>query len=135
MKSNLDKLFKTNHDAEANGVWFMINDELGFRVRRFSEANPAMQQVMSKFFKPYARQLELGTLSAEKSREVMTRVFVHGCLVDWQGVEIDGQASVPFSKEKAVELLIALPDLFKTLMDYAQKIDSYKEETEDLGNS
>ena len=89
-----------------------------------------MKAAMAKFYKPYARQVETGTLGAEKEREITCKVFVHSCLVDWKGVEIDGQ-ECPFDADKAVELFLTLPDLMDTLVSYASDNKNYKE---DLGN-
>lgn len=131
MKTNLDKYFKTDSKLETEGVWFDLDDNVGFLVRRFGGNNsPSVKAAMQKHYKPYARQIEAGTLDQKKDLEIGVKVFVNACMLDWKGVEIDGK-EVPFSKEAAVDLLIKLPDLSKALIDYAQSLDSYKV---DLGN-
>lgn len=130
MKSNLDKFFKTDKSLEKSGVWLTISDEVGFLVKPFRPENPAMKQAMATHYKPVARQMELGTLDPEKEREIMAKLFVTASLVDWRGVEIDGEV-VPFSREVAVPFLVGLPDLFKTLMDYAQDFRNYQPEGDD----
>lgn len=130
-QSNLDKLFKADSAMEKDGVDFVISDTTSFRVRRFVESNPQVQAAMATHYKPVARQIAMGSMDQTKEREVMTKIFVNACLVGWKGVEMDGQP-VEFSKEKAVELLLGLPDLFKVLFEHAQKLENYREE---LGNS
>ena len=142
MKSNLDKFFKTDKDLEKTGVWLTISDDVGFLVKPFRPENPAMKQAMATHFKPVARQMELGTLDPEKEREIMAKLFVQVSLIDWKGIEIDGQPT-PFAKDVAIKFLIGLPDLFKTLMEYAQDFRNYQPEGEenhpefkvDVGNS
>lgn len=131
MKTNLDSIFKTNTNDEVDGIWMDINETVGFRVARFGGANDRLMKAASaKYYKPYARQADKGTLDSKKEREIMVNVFVGSCLRDWKGVEADGQ-EIPFSHEAAVKLFLALPDLFDTLHEYASDISSFRE---DLGN-
>lgn len=138
MKTNLDKFFKTDKEVEKTGVWFNLSDETGFLVKPFKASNPAVKSAMAVHYKPYARQVQLDAVDDAKAREIMTKVFVQACLVDWRGVEIDGVVT-PFSKEKAVEFLFELPELFNTLMEHASDYRNYKEEftegREEVGNS
>lgn len=132
IKSNLDSAFKTDASLEKSGVWFNINGTTKFLIRRFGGSNSQKLKVaMAKYHKPKARLIELDQLPIEESDLIMTKVFVESCLVDWEGVEIDGQET-PFSQDSAVKLFTELPELFKTLYKYAESFDSFKE---DLGNS
>lgn len=136
MKSNLDSLFKTDREVEKTGVWFNITDTTGFLVKPFSPSNPAIRAAHARHFKPYAHQIEHGTLDIKKEREIFIRIFVGACMVDWKGVEIDGK-EVPFEKEVAVNFLMELPELFTTLMKHAEDFRNYKIEDsgkEALGN-
>lgn len=137
MKSNLDKLFKTDKEVEKTGVWLEISDETGFLVKPFNASNPTIRAAHARHFKPYAHQIEHGTLDAEKEREIYIRIFVGACLVDWKGVEIDGKPA-KFDKDLAVKFLMELPELFTTLMKHAEDFRNYKSEhdgVEELGNS
>lgn len=132
MKTNLDKVFKNDSKSENDGIWFNVNEQTGFLVRRFGGFNsPKIKPALAKYYKPYARQVEAGTLSAEKENEIITRVFVEACLIDWRGVEIDGKET-PFEKELAVKFFCSLPELAETIIGYSQDSKNYRE---DLGNS
>ena len=138
MKTNLDHLFKTNSTMEEEGNWFNLSDDIGFRMRRFNDTNPNVRKALATYFKPYARQIEMGTMDPAKEREIMVKLFVNSSMIDWRGVEIDGKAT-PFSKEVAVKFLLGLPDLFQSLMAYAQDFKNFQAEDEgskeELGNS
>lgn len=135
MKTNLDKIFKTSAVIEKSGVWLDISEETGFLVRPFNKNNPNIKSAMAVHFKPHQRQIEMGTLDPSKEAEINAKVFVNSCLIDWKGVEIDG-VDTPFSKEVAIKFLVSLPELFETLMSYAQDYKNYQEiEDETLGNS
>lgn len=132
MKTNLDSLFKSNSSLETEGVIFEINDTTSFHVRRFGGKNATrVKAAMAKYYKPYARQVELGQLSPDKEHEILVNAFVDACMIDWKGVEIDGKES-DYSPEAAKELFNGLPELFAALHEYASSFDSFKE---DLGNS
>ncbi len=130
MKTNLDKFYKTDENHEKNGVWFDISDDVGFLVRPFKMTNPRVKAAMATHYKPYARQVELGTLDSDKQQEINIKLFMDVSLVDWKGVEIDGKL-VEFTKENGLKLFLMLPDLFEALWKHAHDFSNYKE---DLGN-
>lgn len=132
MKTNLDSIFKTDKSLETEGMWFVVKEGVEFQMRRFGGYNESkIKAAMAIHYKPYARLFENGTMSSDKQREIMIKVFVDACLIGWKGVEVDGK-EVEFSKDAAVELLNALPDLYEKLNTYASDQANYRE---DVGNS
>jgi hypothetical protein len=132
MKTNLDQFYKTDQSMEKDGIWFSFSDDIGFKMKRFGGFNASsVKAAMSKYYKPYARQIKNGMLPPEKEREVMVRTFVESSITDWRGIEIDGE-EVDFNPAKCIELLISLPDLADTLIEYATSFEHFKV---DLGNS
>jgi hypothetical protein len=132
MKTNLDAFFKTNKDHEQKGVWFDLNDDVGFLIKRMGGKNTqAVKAASAKHYKKYARAIQNGTLPAEKEREVLVKTFVESSVMDWRGVEVEGELK-EFSHENCVALFLELPDLADTLIEYASNYENFKEE---LGNS
>jgi len=132
MKTNLDSMFKSNSKNEIDGVWFDISEDVGFHIKRFGGMNsPAIKKALAIHHKPYARLIEKGLLEEAKERRIYTRVFVEACMINWKGVEIDGEFK-DFSDELAVEFFVGLPELLDTLVDYAQTNSNY---ADDVGNS
>jgi len=132
MKTNLDHLFKTNKNAETDGVIFKLSDTVNFIVRRYGGANEQkVKAAMAKYYKPYARQVEAGTLPASKEREILVKAFVSACMVGWEGLEADG-TKLEYTPENAEKLFTDMPDLFNTIFDYAQTLSTFRE---DVGNS
>lgn len=132
MKTNLDKLFRTDQTLERDGVDFALDDKTSFRVRRFNGQNPRVKAAMTAYYKPYARQVEMGTLPQEKSEEITMRLFIDVCLASWQGVEDENGKPIECNKENALKLFKSLPDLFDALWKHANSFENYKEV---LGNS
>lgn len=131
MKTNLDKLFKTDPNLEQNGVWFDINDEVGFLLRPFKPSNTKVKAALAKHYKPFAKQVELGSLDDMKALEIHIKMFIDACLVDWKGVVIDDEPA-ECTPEIALKFFKNLPDLFETLQKHAGDFNSYRE---DVGNS
>ena len=132
MKTNLDKLFKNDESLEKSGIWFQISDSTGFLIKRFGGFNSqAVKLELAKHYKPFARQIETGSMDEKKEKEIMLKVFVNACVLDWKGIEIDGK-EVAYSKEECVKLLVGLPELADALVSYASDSKNYREE---LGNS
>ena len=133
MKTNLDFEFKTSKDLEQNGVWFEIKPGISFLAKRFGGMNTTeAKKIASKYTDAsYIAQAKAGTLAFEREQEVMIKTFVDACMLDWKGIEIDGQPQ-PFSKEVCKDLFLQLPELAQTVMENAAKYDNYRVE---LGNS
>ena len=70
MGTNLDKFFKANTELENEGVDFDIDDKISFKIRRFGSNNPRIKAALASYYKPYAKQVEMGTLPPEKSLEI-----------------------------------------------------------------
>ena len=130
MKTNLDGLFKTDDTIEKDGVWFDINEDVGFRLRRFNDRNPKVKAAMSKHYKPYAKQIDIGSIAPDKEREILTKLFVDSCLIDWKGVEIDDEKK-DFERNLAISFFEELPDLMQTLFDYAKDFNNFRESYSD----
>jgi len=131
MKTNLDKLFKNDTKLETEGIWMNISDDVGFLVKRFGGFNEhSVKAALARHYKPYARQVENGTLEQSKEKEIMITVFVKACLKGWKGVEIDGVAT-EYTPEVGVKFLTGLPELADTLVNYATDAKNYRE---DVGN-
>lgn len=131
MKTNLDKFFKTDENLEKNGLWMDLDSKTGFLVRHLGQNNPRVKAAFAQHYKPFARQIELGTLESEKNTEIQQKLFIDICLADWKGVEVDGK-ELTCTPENAAKLFKRLPALFETLWKYATDYTNYKE---DVGNS
>ena len=134
MKTNLDSMFKMNTDLEKDGVWFEFKEGISFKLKRFGGENaPALKESMAKHYKPYANLVAVDALPMRKEKEIMAKVFVDACLVEWKGIiDTERGEEIPYSFDNAVELLMELPELADTLTKFASETDSYRES---LGNS
>ena len=133
MKTNLGKAYQTDAAKEMNGTWLDIDEGVRFLVSRFGGKNQSkIKKLQSTHIKPYARQIQLGTMDPEKEREVYVKVFVEACMLGWEGVLDDKDNVIEFDKKTAVALFKELPDLFDDVVSIVTEPDIFKE---DLGNS
>lgn len=131
MKTNLDELFSNDKEAEKNGVWLPLTDTIEFQVKRFGGANSTcLKKSLAKNYKPFAKLIEKGLLPEEKERDIYVKTFVDACLLDWKGIEIDGEAKA-YDRDIAIELFKKHADLFDVIVEQSQSGDNFKE---DLGN-
>lgn len=127
MKTNLDSKFKTDSSKETDGVWYPLTPEVSFKLRRMGGKNSMrLKQYAATAYKPYAKQIEADVLSQEKSFEIACAMLVDVIIVDWKGVEADGQP-LEFNRENAMNLLLGLPDLADKLSEFSNDKDNFIE--------
>lgn len=130
MKTNLDKRYKTNQSDELNGVWFDVGDGAAFQLRRYGGANAhALIAANAKWKKPFARQIEMKTISPEKLTELNIKIFVETCVVGWRGIqqEVNGKMEeIQFSEENAFSLFKEIPGLMDNLFVLCMDENHYK---------
>jgi len=132
MKSNLDVMYKNNPVLEKEGIEFIVSEKISFTVRRWMGLHSfEVKKKLAHKHSPFVRQIEAGTLSEEKSKEIIISLFVDTCVVSWKGVEIDG-VEKEFNRDDCIKLFTSLPDLCDSLLAYASDTKNYREE---LGNS
>lgn len=133
MKTNIDRFYKVDKEMAKEGVWFDINEDIGFLVSHYAPENHSLRSAVSKDMKPYIRQIQNETLDPEKELALSVKVFVKGCVKDWKGItdEKTGE-SIPFTTEAAIDLLTGMPELYRQLEEYARNVKHYLPE---LGNS
>lgn len=139
---SLYKNFKTDTSSEVEGieVTYPANDDgtiPTFRLARMGGANKKYQRELERRTRPYARQMQNGTMSGEKADEVFLDVFIRTVLLGWDNVQDIAGKVVPFSQAAAKTLLTDLPDLYDDLVERAKNMTLFQieERREEAGNS
>lgn len=119
--------YTTNVSKSNEGVWVEHDSETSFLIARMNNAN--FQKVFNRSMKPYRKMFEDGKLSMQRQNDVLCNVMAETILLDWKGLHFDG-VEVPYSKEKALELLKSDGnDEFRELiLSYAQDNETYRNE-------
>ena len=123
--------FGTNQDKEKEGAWIYYDEELAFKVKRLSERNKPYMIAVERI----ERQLRRKAIKESEADKSLVRIFVDHSLLDWKGVEKDGEP-LPFTKENAIWLLTNpnWPDFFKDLLSKAHDNEYFKELEKESGN-
>lgn len=126
--------FTTDSTLELNGVWVDIGEGAKLLVARVG--NPRYRERLRALMKPYKRQIRTDTLPEDLSEDMVLRAFSETILLGWEGLEDDNGAAVPYSREKAYELLRDLRDFRAMVAEIAQEQEAYRAvEAEAEGNS
>lgn len=125
--------FQTNPKAETEGVWVEYSENkdgtlCAFKVSRMSKANKKYTKALERATKPVRRQIDLKTLKDEKAEDIFLQVFVDTVLLDWKNVQTRSGDEIPFSREKALEVMKALPDLYDDLQEKAKEMELFRQE-------
>ena len=120
---DFSKRYKTDKDAESEGVWEDCGEGLRVKVARAN--NPHHQRVIENMMRPYRRQISNGRLSNEKMTEITVKAMAECLLIDWEGVEIDGK-NVPYSREAALDLLTEYKDFREDVAELAQTMELFR---------
>lgn len=133
--------FETNTDKEAEGVTVEYAPNKDgtiptFTISRMGKSNKKYSKMLDKATKPYARQLQLGTLANETADKLFMGVFVKTVLRGWNNVYGRDGKPLEFTPENAEMLLTALPDLYDDLQEKAKSAALFREEEReaDAGN-
>lgn len=122
--------FKTNAASEQEGVWVDIGSGAKIKVARMN--NFAYEDEIRRLGKPHLRAIRLGTLDHETLEKITIKAFSLHILKDWHGLDDDDGKPIPFSPEKAEELMTEHRDFYRMVQEFANEQDLYrKAETED----
>jgi hypothetical protein len=123
--------FTTDARLEQDGVWVDVAQGLRLKVARLS--NPRFLAFSRKISKPHQRQLRLGILDDATIRNLAALAMSRHILLDWEGLEDDRGQPIPYSADKAHELLKTVPDFYRLIEELAADADLFKQqETEEL---
>jgi hypothetical protein len=131
--SSLFKQFKTDTDKEQAGVpiQYGANDDgtiPTFNVRRRGPSNQQYAKALQRETEQYRRQIEMNMLDEMISRQIMLKVFVATILVSWDNVQGEDGKLIPYSKDNAMKLFNALPDLYNDLVEQSGKLSLFRVE-------
>ena len=121
---SLYKNYATDSDKEINGaeIPFEANEDgtiPTFIVSRIGDTNKEYMKSLRAATKPFQRQIDTGTLPAEKDAAIFMEVFISTILKGWFNVQDENGLNLPFNKVNAEKLFTDLPDVFKELQTQA----------------
>lgn len=95
-----------NATAIERGRWVSIGHVMpGVRLKVRGVENEDYQRLFNKLVTEIPRAERLKGPDAALMRDITTRLLVETVLIDWDGIDNDDGSPLPYSKEKAREVL------------------------------
>lgn len=137
---SLRKTFKTDKNAEVEGVWLEVsmNDHNGKPIRiklsRMSSTNKRYTKGLNAVTKPHQSAIQNDALDNDLARKMLQEVFADTVILDWEnlpksdltGVETDTD-ELEFNRENVLALFAEMPDLYDDWESRAQKASAFRE--------
>ena len=145
---SLYKMFKTNVDAEQEGVILDYGD-VRFRIARAGGANADFKRIFTHKLKPYRRQISAETMDDGVANRLMAESYAEAVIIGWEGKSVDEDGNetwgptietpdgeLKFTAENCVKVLLDLPELFTDIQTMAGQAANFREEEleEDVKN-
>ena len=120
---NLNDKFGTDKKAESEGRWVSIGENGRLLLARIG--NPKFDQLQRELLEPYKTEIRAGTFSVEKRNELFRQAVSRTILLGWEGIKYNGE-ELPYSPEKAFEILMALPDFAELVVRLANDLETFR---------
>jgi hypothetical protein len=151
-KNSLYELYKTDSTVEKNGKELLFADgQIRVKLSRAGGANQKFEKILAANSKPFRRAIQAELLGNDKANELLMATYAEAVVNSWEtltekedgteeyvtGIQLEGVDELqPVNKENILKVFKALPDLFKEMVDEANKITNYRtyEKEEDAKN-
>lgn len=121
---------RANPSKELDGVWVDIPTKDGvLRLRIARIGNPSYQGEIERLTRPLRLQTRLGTVDMATMENITIKAMAKYILLGWEGLDDGDQKNVPYSVEKAEELL-RIPDFNDLVAAYARDAQLFRDEDE-----
>lgn len=115
--------YKTDKTAELNGVWIEVDDGVEWLIARLN--NEKAREMRRRLEKPYR---SFANIPDKANEEILRKVIANTVLLDWKGITDDDGKLIPYSPEKAEELLKELPDFLTDVANASMARETFQTE-------
>lgn len=124
--------YKTDKDAETNGVWVEVDNGVELKVARIN--NDKAREERRRLEKPY-RNFANGA-PEHVQEDILRKVVSKHVLLDWKGVTDDDGKPLTFSAETAEKLFKEFPDFLNDVLNLSMARETFAAEaTEAVKNA
>ena len=120
------KKFGTDAALEADdGVELDFGDNCVVRIHRAGGSNRKYAAELKRVTKPYEVALAAGTLDDGVMRALLAEVYAHAVVIDWQGVEVEGEP-VACTPENVKQVFLDVPEFFMLVKGHAESAATFR---------
>jgi hypothetical protein len=129
--ANLYNRYKTNKEAEVNGVRHVLavdakGVETAIWIARAGGGNVKFLSTLNTKTKPYQRNGIVVGASADVQRQILREAYAETVIVGWENMENEDGTPMEFSKANALQLITDLDDLFTEIVALATNQELYR---------
>ena len=121
-KLELNLFSDVDKESCETGKWFAIQKDIRLKIARLG--NKKYKQVFKKVTAPYRNTMRRKKLDDAIADEITIKVVARTVLLDWEGIEIDGEP-VEYSVATA-EKALTNEDFLTLVTDIAGDLESFK---------
>jgi len=127
--------FQTDPTKELEGVDIPVAEGLVLKIGRYG--TPRFDDHMRRISTVHQRGLQTGSISSEVLEDLQKRVMAHHVLLGWTNLQDADGKEIPYSKDKAYELMKESRDFFLLVRNLSQQQDHFRLESVETatGNS
>lgn len=119
--------YATDETLETEGVWVEIGERARILVAR--AGNPKHEKLVRELRKPHERRFRDGKLPDDLATKLAVEAIARTILLGWEGLEDENGEPMPYSVEKARELLTELKDFRTEVAEIATEAEMYRKES------
>lgn len=120
-------MFRTNTQAEVQGVWVDVTGSFRVLVARYGNKNYTSFIRSEGQRSRTAKHLASLRSDADDMAELVLRGVSQHILLGWSGMEDSEGKDIPYSTEKAHECLASYPEFYALILSIAQDINNFRD--------
>jgi hypothetical protein len=140
---SLTKQFATDENIEISGIEVKYGKNADgsvptFVICRQGGSNKKYFKVLDRVTKPVRRQMDLGTLDDEESKDLMMDVFYESVMKPWSNIllsDVTGDENdvgyAPYNRENVKMLFKRLPEIYNDLTQKSQTVALFRIEAQE----
>lgn len=119
---------RTDPSKESSGVW--VDYEGGIRLKIARMNNPAFEKFITDRQAPNISRYRKSKQSDAERDKLIEEATANTILLDWENLEDESGATIPFSPAKALEFFRdpSLRDFYRFVLMEASSADNFKKE-------
>ena len=120
---DIAKRFRTDEQAEVEGIWQNIGGGARLRLARLN--NPRYRKLYQRLTRDYRAQLEMGLMPDEVHDPILCQCLAETVLLEWENIQFDGE-ELPYSKDNALHTLTQLKEFRDLVLRLAAGAEAYR---------
>lgn len=115
--------------AEVEGVW--VDAGAGLRLKIARAGNAAYEKILTRLTRPHIQRIRQNTFPDDEMKKLVWQAMGEAVLLDWENLDDEDGNPIPYSAEKATELITEHKDFRDMVAAYAQDATLFKAQLEE----